>query len=156
MDMRKPVPFCLSFSHVRPSMTSWCQKYIVTALQAPSSCSAESFTLTLVPWTCLLDSSNNTLSCSDSFLFYEETPGNDVMLSQVYATRPSHPIRFQCILVACVLITFAFAASCTLLNISDGLLAGRQCPAEKSIGPNDDIILGGQKLELKVRPRGLP
>ena len=46
------------------------------ALQKGPYCSAKTITLTLVPWSCLLDATHNVLSCSDSFLLYEEIPGD--------------------------------------------------------------------------------
>jgi len=42
------------------------------------------------------------------------------------------------------------AESCSLLHISDGVLAGRECPSRHTIGVKEDMFSGGQKLQLKV------
>jgi len=42
------------------------------------------------------------------------------------------------------------AESCALLHISDGVLAGRECPSKDTIGVKKDMFFGGQKLQLKV------
>ena len=44
-------------------------------MQKGPSCSAKTITLSLVPWSCVINATNNILSCSDSYLLYEETPG---------------------------------------------------------------------------------
>ena len=46
-----------------------------------------------------------------------------------------------------------FAEYCTLLDISEGMLAGRQCPLEHKLGAEKDVFLGGQIFKLKVSSR---
>ncbi|CAL5223032.1 g5487 [Coccomyxa viridis] len=80
------------------------------------SCSAKTITLTLVPWSCVLNGTHNILSCSDSYLLYEESPEH-----------------------------------CSLLDASEGMLAGRQCPLKHKLGPKKDIHLGGEIFKLKAK-----
>ena len=42
------------------------------------------------------------------------------------------------------------AESCSILDVSEGMLAGRQCPLEHKLGPKKDIYLGGEIFKLKV------
>ena len=42
------------------------------------------------------------------------------------------------------------AEHCSLLDISEGLLAGRQCPLEHKLGPKKAVTLGGEVFKLKV------
>ena len=36
------------------------------------------------------------------------------------------------------------------MDISEGMLAGRQCPLKHKLGGEKDIYLGGQEFKLKV------
>lgn len=42
------------------------------------------------------------------------------------------------------------AETCTLLDISEGMLAGRECPLKHKLGSKKEVHLGGQMFELKV------
>ena len=61
-------------------------------------------------------------------------------------------IALDCFLpdISADLLMLPIAEICAILDISEGTLAGRQCPLKHKLGVKKDILLGGQKFVLKV------